>query len=87
MGNKFIAKDLPLTEYPDERETICLSSTDLTLIAFKWLILFSLPQSSEILELILELIFTSKELIDISLSAEFKIPLSKSALSQTSEAA
>ncbi len=24
LGNKFIAKDLPLTEYPDERETICI---------------------------------------------------------------
>ena len=24
MGNKFIPKDLPLTEYPDERETICI---------------------------------------------------------------
>ncbi|MDO4459816.1 MAG: phenylalanine--tRNA ligase subunit beta [Clostridia bacterium] len=23
LGNKFIAKDLPLTEYPDERETLC----------------------------------------------------------------
>ena len=26
MGNKFIAKDLPLTEYPDERETICIGA-------------------------------------------------------------
>ena len=24
IGNKFIPKDLPLTEYPDERETICI---------------------------------------------------------------
>ncbi len=24
MGNRFIAKDLPLKEYPDERETICI---------------------------------------------------------------
>ncbi len=24
VGNKFIAKDLPLTEYPDERETLCV---------------------------------------------------------------
>ena len=24
MGNKFIPKNLPLTEYPDERETICI---------------------------------------------------------------
>ena len=24
MGNKFIPKALPLTEYPDERETICI---------------------------------------------------------------
>lgn len=24
LGNKFIPKDLPLTEYPDERETICI---------------------------------------------------------------
>ncbi len=24
MGNKFIPKELPLTEYPDERETICI---------------------------------------------------------------
>lgn len=24
LGNKFIAKDLPLKEYPDERETICI---------------------------------------------------------------
>lgn len=24
LGNKFIAGDLPLTEYPDERETICI---------------------------------------------------------------
>ncbi len=26
MGNKFIAKELPLTEYPDERETICIGA-------------------------------------------------------------
>lgn len=26
LGNKFIAKDLPLTEYPDERETICIGA-------------------------------------------------------------
>ena len=24
LGNRFIAKDLPLTDYPDERETICI---------------------------------------------------------------
>ena len=24
MGNKFIAKELPLTEYPDERQTLCI---------------------------------------------------------------
>ncbi|MCQ2493939.1 MAG: phenylalanine--tRNA ligase subunit beta [Lachnospiraceae bacterium] len=24
IGNKFIAKELPLTEYPDERETLCI---------------------------------------------------------------
>ena len=24
IGNKFIAKDLPLTDYPDERETLCV---------------------------------------------------------------
>lgn len=24
LGNKFIAKELPLTEYPDERETLCI---------------------------------------------------------------
>ncbi|MGN0316641.1 MAG: phenylalanine--tRNA ligase subunit beta [Lachnospira sp.] len=24
LGNKFIAKDIPLTEYPDERETLCI---------------------------------------------------------------
>lgn len=26
VGNKFIAKELPLTEYPDERETLCLGA-------------------------------------------------------------
>ena len=26
MGNKFIPKSLPLTEYPDERETICIGA-------------------------------------------------------------
>ncbi len=26
IGNKFIAKDLPLTEYPDERETLCIGA-------------------------------------------------------------
>lgn len=26
LGNRFIAKELPLTEYPDERETICIGA-------------------------------------------------------------
>ncbi len=26
VGNKFIAKSLPLTEYPDERETLCIAA-------------------------------------------------------------